>query len=288
MAGFTESQSVAVTNTVQPNDRQNKDRPAVDVRDVYFAYRHELTLSGVSFSVPEGQFVSIIGPSGCGKSTLLNLIQGLLPVSYGDIRVAGELVDGPSGNRAMIFQQFALLPWKTVRKNILLGLKYGGHQSRPDRERAAEKYMRLIGLTKYRDMYPHQLSGGMQQRVAIARALALEPAVLLLDEPFAALDAQNAEIMRGEVSRLVSDQARTAILVTHNLDEALQLSDRILVMGSSSGLILEDISLVPARSSLGAGVDWAFSTPYHELRDRLWGMLQTEVMGSNSIAMGAR
>ncbi len=255
---------------------------SISVEDLYFAYGGVLILRGINLEIPQGQFVALIGPSGCGKSTLLNLIQGFLRADHGRIRIGGATVDGPSGNRAMIFQHFALMPWKTVLHNIMLGLRYRHMGSRSERVRTARSYIKLIGLEGTENLYPHQLSGGMQQRVGIARALAIDPAVLLLDEPFGALDAQNAEIMRDEISRLVSQRGRTAVMVTHNLDEALQLSDRILLMGAKGGTFLEDVDLVTARDAVADRVSWAFSPQYRALRERLWARLRAEVLAAQT------
>jgi ABC-type nitrate/sulfonate/bicarbonate transport system ATPase subunit len=251
---------------------------AVSVKDVYFAYGNSLILKDISFDVDRGQFVSIIGPSGCGKSTLLRTIQGLLPPNSGSITVEGVPVSGPSGNRAMVFQHFALLPWKSVLSNVALGIKYQRKVDASTRTELAQKFLRMVGLEGFEHLYPHQLSGGMQQRVGIARAFAVEAAVLLLDEPFGALDAQNAEIMREELTRLVRQERSTAIMVTHNLDEALGLTDRVLVMGANPGTVLEDVQVDQVRATVSDPTRWATSVEYSELRERLWETLRDEVM----------
>lgn len=250
----------------------------VDVADVYFAYGQNLVLEDISFKIKKGEFVAIIGPSGCGKSTLLRTIQGLLRPSHGEVTVDGVNVDGPSGNRAMVFQHFALLPWKTVLANVVLALKYKGIGKPRDRIERARKNISMVGLSHCENLYPYQLSGGMRQRVGVARAFAVEASVLLLDEPFGALDAQNAEIMREELSRLVRQEGSTAIMVTHNLDEALGLTDRVLVMGTNPGAVVEDVQVAEIRDASGDASTWTQTSAYHRLRDRLWSILRDEVL----------
>lgn len=259
-----------------------KGKGEVSVENVHFAYAGDLILEDISFTIESGQFVAIIGPSGCGKSTLLKIIQGLLQPNFGTAAVDGVQVDGPHGDRAMIFQHFALLPWLTVLKNIALGLKYSGTPSR-ERERTGREYLRLVGLAGSEHLYPQQLSGGMQQRVGIARAFATKSSVLLLDEPFGALDAQNAEIMREELTRLVRHEGSTAVMVTHNLDEALGLTDRVLIMGARPGVIIEDVSVSDYRAPLARPEEWPNSTTYRELRDRLWQSLRAEVLRTQKV-----
>lgn len=279
-AGGRRADSVVAPNVVL---RRGSDRDYfVVVDDVYFAYQANLVLRNISFRITRGEFVAIIGPSGCGKSTLLSIIQGLLLPSHGQVTVDGVPVDSPSGNRTMIFQHFALLPWKTVLGNVALGLKYQTKMKRREYELIARKCIELVGLSGSEHRYPHQLSGGMRQRVGIARAFAVEPAVLLLDEPFGALDAQNAEIMRDELCRLVKDAEMTAIMVTHNLDEALALSDRVIVMGP--GVVIEDVNVENVKSTVQRGIEWGGSAEYRELRRRLWSIIRDEVMRSEARA----
>jgi ABC-type nitrate/sulfonate/bicarbonate transport system ATPase subunit len=254
----------------------------VAVENLYFAYGGDLVLEDISFTIESGQFVAIIGPSGCGKSTLLKIIQGLLKPNFGTAAIDGVPVIGAHGDRAMIFQHFALLPWLTVLKNITLGLKYSGQPARV-RERNGREYLRLVGLAGSENLYPQQLSGGMQQRVGIARAFATKASVLLLDEPFGALDAQNAEIMREELSRLVRHEGKTAVMVTHNLDEALGLTDRVLVMGARPGVIIEDVVVAQYRGSFDDQDAWPGSEAYRDLRNRLWHTLRAEVLRTQKV-----
>jgi NitT/TauT family transport system ATP-binding protein len=196
----------------------------------------------VSFNVALGEFVSIVGPSGCGKSTILNTLAGLEVPSEGDILIGEVSVDGPRPDVGMVFQQPHLFPWKSVRKNIAHGPRAKG-KSRAEARRIADDLIEMIGLTRFADAYPHMLSGGMQQRVAIARALANQPAVLLMDEPFGALDAQTRVVMQDNLLELRSRINATIVFVTHDIDEAIVLSDRVLIMSAGPGRILRDLAI---------------------------------------------
>jgi ABC-type nitrate/sulfonate/bicarbonate transport system ATPase subunit len=203
----------------------------------------------VSFSVREGEFVTIIGPSGCGKSTLLNLSAGLDDASGGAVYVDGRRVYGPGLDRGVIFQEFALFPWLTVLGNIEFGLRSKGVPA-AERHRIAQRYVNMIGLTGFENFHPYRLSGGMRQRVGIARALAIEPSVLLMDEPFGALDAQTRESMQKALGDIWQATRKTVLFITHDIREAVYLSDRVLVMsGRPAGISLEiDIELPRPRN----------------------------------------
>lgn len=187
-----------------------------------------------SFAIEPGEFFSIIGPSGCGKTTLLNLLAGLETPDTGTVTVNDVVVEGPGTDRIVVFQEPGLMPWMTVQRNVEYGLKLKGIGKAERRERARE-YLRMVHLSRFADALPHQLSGGMRQRVAIARALALEPSVLLMDEPFSALDAQTRDILHEELQRIWQQTRTTILFVTHNLSEAIYLSDRILIMTAAPG-----------------------------------------------------
>ena len=182
------------------------------------------------------EFVALLGPSGCGKSTLLYLIGGFLPIETGTIPVDGKPVAGPGPDRGIVFQHFALFPWKTVRANILYGLERQG-MPRDEREKRAQAFIDLVGLTGFEDSYPSQLSGGMKQRTAIARTLAFDPKILLMDEPFGALDAQTRRLMQSELLRIWQRTPKTVIFVTHDVQEAVYLADRVAVMSARPGRI---------------------------------------------------
>jgi NitT/TauT family transport system ATP-binding protein len=191
-------------------------------------------LDAVSLEVKDREFVALLGPSGCGKSTLLYLIGGFLPVSAGAIRIGGAPVAGPGPDRGIVFQHFALFPWKTVRGNVLYGLEKLG-LPKEVRERRAHEYIDMVGLSGFESSYPSQLSGGMKQRAAIARTLAIDPTTLLMDEPFGALDAQTRSLMQTELLAIWQRSPKTVIFVTHDVQEAVYLAQRVVVMSARPG-----------------------------------------------------
>jgi NitT/TauT family transport system ATP-binding protein len=195
-----------------------------------------LALHDVSFQVEKNEFFSIVGPSGCGKTTLLNLLAGFEQPTRGDLRVSGELISRPGWERAVVFQEYALFPWYTVRENVRYGLR---RKRLPESEqrRLVDHYIGLVGLRGFERRYPRELSGGMRQRVSIARALAVNPTILLMDEPFASLDIQTREYMQDELLKIWQRERQTVIFVTHSIDEAMKLSDRIAVMTHRPGRI---------------------------------------------------
>jgi len=215
--------------------------PQIRVDSVTHMYRpprgrEVLALDQVSLDVAPREFVALLGPSGCGKSTLLYLIGGFLPVERGGISVDGNPVSGPGPDRGIVFQHFALFPWKTVRGNILYGLERQG-MPRPEREKRAQEFIDMVGLHGFEDSYPSQLSGGMKQRTAIARTLAFDPKILLMDEPFGALDAQTRGLMQRELLAIWQRTPKTVIFVTHDVQEAVYLADRVAVMSARPGRI---------------------------------------------------
>ncbi len=201
-----------------------------------------LALDNISLEVQPGEFLCIVGPSGCGKSTLLHLIAGLQPQTSGKVLVDGTPVTGPGTDRILIFQELGLFPWLTVGGNVEFGLKMK-NLPKAEREERAQYYLRLVHLLNFRDSYIHQLSGGMRQRVALARALATEPDVLLMDEPFAALDAQTRDLLHDELERIWSETGRTIIFVTHNVREAVRLGDRVALMTFRPGRVKQEFSV---------------------------------------------
>jgi NitT/TauT family transport system ATP-binding protein len=201
-------------------------------------------LKGVDLEVEGGEFVSIVGPSGCGKSTFLNAVDGLLPVKRGRIRVDGREVKKPGKHgAAMVFQSPSLLPWRTVEGNIRYGLEIQRRHTTSEAKEKVASLVRLTGLEGFEHSYPSELSGGMQQRVNLARALAVEPELILLDEPFAALDAQTRETMQAELLRVWQSTRKTALFITHQIDEAIYLSDRVLVFGARPGCVRANITI---------------------------------------------
>ena len=230
-------------------------------------------LSDIRFDVRAGEFLCVVGPSGCGKTTLLRLIAGLLPLSAGEIEVDGELVRGPSRSRAIVFQDYskALLPWRTVAGNIALSLEASG-VAEPERGNRVGALVRKMKLEHAAQQFPSELSGGMQQRVQIARALAQRPKVLLMDEPFGALDAITRQGLQDEVTRLAAEEGTTVVFITHDLEEAIYLGDQVIVLAANPGRIAERITVeIPRpRSQLETREERRFL----EYRHRLFGLLQ--------------
>ncbi len=227
-------------------------------------------LKDVSFSVKDKEFFSIIGPSGCGKTTLLKMVAGLVKPTAGRIDIDGETVVGPGEDRAMVFQQFVLLPWADILTNVGFGLELRGMSRKESRE-AAKPYLEQVGLTRFAEHYPHELSGGMQQRVGLARALAVGPDILLMDEPFGALDAQTRQLMQEDLMRLWEVEQTTVIFVTHSMDEAAYLSDRVLVMDTHPGRVREilDVPLPRPREE-----STRRSPVFNELTSHMWHELR--------------
>lgn len=206
-------------------------------------------LKNVNFTVDSGEFISIVGPSGCGKTTLINLIMGLEKPTSGEIIINDKAVTGVGLDRALVFQENALFPWLTVKGNIEVGLRVRGFR-RTERERIAQKYLEIINLTEFKDYYIHQLSGGMKQRVAIARALAIESDILLMDEPFGALDTNTKNILHEEILKIWEKTKKTVIFVTHDVEEAVTLAQKVIILGYAPDNVKEiiDISLDYPRS----------------------------------------
>lgn len=218
----------------------------VALENVTIAYDAFVAVREVSLTVERGTFVTLVGPSGCGKSSLLLSIDGLVAPAGGRIVVDGKPVTGPGPDRAMVFQNFALLPWRTVTANVRFGLELQRWKADDPDERAL-RFVRLVGLEGFEHHYPHQLSGGMQQRVGIARALAVDPSILLMDEPFGALDAQTRELMATELLRIWEEHKKTALFVTHSIDEAILLGDVVVVMKRNPGRIVDTIPVALPR-----------------------------------------
>jgi NitT/TauT family transport system ATP-binding protein len=203
-------------------------------------------LIDINLEIQEGEFICLLGPSGCGKSTLLKIIAGLIPASSGRITIDGKPINGPGPERAVVFQDYALFPWMTVRDNIEFGLE-ARKLARSARKEISTKLLRTVGLSDFADRFPHHLSGGMKQRVSIARALAVNPSLLLMDEPFGALDAQTRQTLQDELLRIWREYRKTVIFVTHSIEEAIYLSDRIVVMTARPGRIKEIVTVQEAR-----------------------------------------
>jgi NitT/TauT family transport system ATP-binding protein len=236
-----------------------------------------LALDHINLQVKTGEFVCIVGPSGCGKSTLLLLIAGLHRQTSGQILVDGQPIQGPGTDRIMIFQEHGLFPWLTVGQNVEFGMKMKGI-AKAERKEKTGYYLRLVHLAKFKDSYIHQLSGGMRQRVAIARALATEPDVLLMDEPFAALDAQTRDLLHDELERIWSETGRTIIFVTHNVREAIRLGDRVILLTFRPGRVKSEfpVELQRPRHLEDPAVARAAGEILGELRDEINRSLEAE------------
>ena len=229
----------------------------------------------VELNVSSNEVLCIVGPSGCGKTTLLRCIGGLLAPSSGQVLIDGQIVNSPRSGVAIVFQHFGLLPWKTVVGNVAFGLKIDGVSGRHLAERV-EHYIRLVGLAGFENHYPYQLSGGMQQRVGLARALATHPEILLMDEPFASVDAQTREVLQEELLRLHERERKTMVFITHSIDEALVLGDRVAVMATRPGRVKEVLTVNFARPRDPAAV--RAEPRYTEMLNHIWEELRPTVL----------
>jgi len=232
-----------------------------------------VALAGISVTVAPGEFVCLLGPSGCGKSTLLRIVAGLIPPTTGVVRIDGRPVTGPGPDRAVVFQDYALFPWMTVRDNVEFGLAARGVEPARRRQVAME-LLRVVGLADFADKYPHHLSGGMKQRVSIARALAVDPALLLMDEPFGALDAQTRYVMQQELLRIWRSYRKTVLFVTHAIDEALYLGDRVLIMTARPRRLKAELRVTQERPRDIAGAEFG------RLRKQALDLLSEEIARS--------
>jgi len=241
-------------------------------------------ISDLSFAVADNQFVSIVGPSGCGKSTLLYIVAGFILPTAGQVLVDDRPVQGPGPDRGIVFQEYALFPWRTVGDNI----KYGLEEKRLPRdeiERTVQKYVRLMGLEGFQHKYPRELSGGMKQRVALARTLAYEPDVLLMDEPFGALDAQTRELQQDELLAVWREKKKTVLFVTHSVEEAVYLSERVVVMTTRPGRIKSVVDIELDRSGNREAI--MTSPEFARLRNRVWLDVRAEVLKHYESSRGA-
>ena len=244
----------------------------IAIRSVTKTFGALTALDEVSLDIADGTFLSLVGPSGSGKSTLLDLLGGLTTPTSGEVLIDGEPVRGPGLDRGVVFQQYALFPWRTARANVEFGLE-GGPLGKRQRAERAREYLDLVGLSGFEDRYPHELSGGMKQRVAIARSLAYDPAVLLMDEPFAALDAQTREQLQEELLRIWRRTGKTIVFITHGIDEAVYLGQRVAVLTSRPGRLKAVVDVDLGDRTGDVRSDPAFGRQRH----RLWELLHDEV-----------
>ena len=251
-------------------------QPALEVIDLAKGYekngRALPVLDLERLAVQEGEFVTIVGPSGCGKSTLLHILGGFIPSDAGRILVSGREVTGPGPDRGMMFQEFALFPWRTVAGNVGWGLEVQG-MPRPVREAVVDRLLAMMALEEFRNHLPGELSGGMKQRVALARVLAFDPRVLLMDEPFGALDAQTREVMQEELTRLWERTGKTIVFVTHDIDEAVYLGDRVVVLSARPARVREQIAVDLPRPR---GLEVKKSIRCLEYRNYIWDLIRSE------------
>jgi NitT/TauT family transport system ATP-binding protein len=231
-------------------------------------------LLDITLEIGDGEFVTVIGPSGCGKSTLLYALGGFIPTDSGTIRVDGKAINGPGTDRGIVFQEYALFPWLTVEQNIHYGLEMAG-MARREREEIARNLIRTVNLEGFERRFPRELSGGMKQRVAIARTLAYNPKILLLDEPFGALDSQTREMMQDELRRLWLTQRKTVLMVTHDVDEAVYLSERVIVMSKRPGRVVKEFKIAVDRD--GGREATVLSEEFMRLRNEVWLAVRRQV-----------
>lgn len=252
---------------------------AIDIGMEYFQPRagtRMRAIESVSLAIEDGEFVSIVGPSGCGKTTFLKIVDGLIQPTCGQIRIDGRVIQKPGRERALVFQDSSLFPWFTVLRNIAYGLECQGVKA-ADAQQRVRPLIEMVGLTGFERHYPYELSGGMQQRANLARALAVNPEVLLMDEPFASLDAQTREIMQSELLAIWRQTRKTVLFITHQINEAVYLSDRVIVMGARPGRIIEDVRVdIPRPREL----DVKRTPRFTEIEDHIWGLIVSQVKHS--------
>jgi NitT/TauT family transport system ATP-binding protein len=242
-----------------------------------------VALENLNLDVYPGEFITIVGPSGCGKSTFLDMLAGLNHPTSGEIKIDGKLITGPALDRGIVLQGYALFPWRSVRQNVEFGLEIKGI-AKDQRRQISRDYLNLVGLQGFEESYPYELSGGMKQRVAIARALAYNPEVLLMDEPFAAVDAQTRETLQDELLRIWEKTHKTIIFVTHSIDEAVFLADRVAVMSANPGDIKEIVKIkLPRPRRLG---DIRSSPDFNWARHKVWELLQNGVLEPKVVNYG--
>lgn len=235
--------------------------------------REILAFSDINLSVSDGEFMVLVGPSGCGKTSLLNVVAGLLPCERGRVRIDGHDVTGPGVDRAVVFQHSSLLPWRTIAGNVRYGMEMQGRFDGATMHERSEHFIQLVGLGGFEDAYPSELSGGMQQRVNLARALAADPQVLLMDEPFAALDAQTREFMQAELLKIWSKAQKTVLFITHQINEAVYLSDRVAVMSARPGRVRQIFQIpFPRPRALSLKRDPEFL----RIEDEIWKLIEEE------------
>ena len=253
--------------------------PKVQIKAVEKVYEGRngktIALNGVNMDIYDNEFICVVGPSGCGKSTLLNIIAGLHEASAGEVLVDGVKVEGTGVDRGVVFQQYALFPWLTVKDNVMFCLKLKKDMTAQQRVEIAMKYIKIVGLEKFVNAYPKELSGGMKQRVAIARAYAVNPSILLMDEPFGALDAQTRTQLQTELLKTWEEEKKTCFFITHDVEEAILLATKVVVMSARPGRIKEVIDIdIPYPRNQETKMDPRFT----ELKNYIWNMVYKEYL----------
>ncbi len=258
--------------TATHTDPTDATQPAARVVDLTKDYPGGTrALEGITFDVPAGQLTSLIGPSGCGKTTTLKIVAGLIPATSGEVIVGGRPVSGPGPERAFVFQDFALLPWATVLRNVAFGLELRG-VAKAEREKTAREYIAKTNLTGFENHFPHQISGGMRQRVGLARALAVDADILLMDEPFASVDEQIRRTFQEDLLRLLSEERKTVLFVTHSIEEAVYVSDQIVILTRGPGRVSSAVRPEIARD--GSSDEIRRSQGYLDAVEEIWGELR--------------
>jgi len=245
--------------------------------------REFVALDGLDLDIAAGEFLTLVGPSGCGKSTVLDLISGLAAPTSGSLTIDGAPITGPGLDRSVVFQQYTLLPWRTAASNIEFALEAKGGLSRSERAAVAREYLDLVGLGEFANRYPHELSGGMKQRVAIARSLSYQPQVLLMDEPFGALDAQTRERLQEELIRIWEHTGTTVVFITHDIEEAVFLGQRVAVMTGRPGRIKEIVTVSLDRSG-AADTDLRATPEFAHHRHHIWSLLRQQPAAPKELA----
>ncbi len=263
------------------------DATHISARDVSIIYSNPKTgkaltaVEQLSLDIEQGEFVSLLGPSGCGKSTFLMAVDGLLKTSAGSILINGVKVESPGADRAVVFQEHGLLPWRKVKDNVAIGFEFRKKKfDRSEAEEVCDNFINLVGLEGFENHYPHELSGGMKQRVALARALAANPEILLMDEPFGSLDAHTRDLMTVELLRIWSKDKKTVLFVTHSIDEAVFLSDRVVVLKCRPARVKE---IIPIEIPRPRAFEVRNSLKFAEYREKAWLLLEEEVKAKGGV-----
>jgi len=263
------------------------EEPFIIAKNLTIAYelhrerKKLIALQDINLEVKKGEFLVLVGPSGCGKTSFINAVSGLVPKSEGSVTVRGKEVTGPGPDRAMVFQDYALFPWRTVEANVRLPFELQDLElSAAEKDDRVKKSLELVDLLGFEKSYPYELSGGMKQRVGIARALVTSPDILLADEPFAAIDAMTREAMQGELERIVMETGQTCIFITHSIDEAILLGDRVAVISYRPGKVKEIVEIDFPRPRM-SNSEVKISKKYAELRDHIWNLVKDEATQTN-------